>query len=53
MPEIRTTMQPDVVIDVSDIEAADLRAQGLIYDPPAEQSAGSDKDSAKAGKDEK
>ena len=35
MPEVRTTMQPDVPLEVSEIEAADLRAQGLLVEPKA------------------
>ena len=43
MPKVRTTMQPDVELDVSDIEAADLRAQGLIVaDKPAKGAKGVD-----------
>ncbi|MFE1849853.1 hypothetical protein ACFYOF_06245 [Streptomyces sp. NPDC007148] len=32
MPKIRTTMRPDQEIEVDDIEAADLSAQGLLVD---------------------
>lgn len=39
MPEVRTTMQPDVPLEVSEIEAADLRAQGLLVEPKAPKGA--------------
>lgn len=35
MPEVRTRMQPDVVIDVTAEEAAVLAAGGLLADVPA------------------
>jgi hypothetical protein len=40
MPTVRTTMRPDLSIEVGDVEYADLKAQGLIVDdtpivPPA------------------
>lgn len=35
MPRVRTTMRPDQPIEVDDVEAADLRALGLLVDEPA------------------
>lgn len=36
MPTVRTTMQPHVVLDVSDAEYTDLKRQGvLLEDQPA------------------
>ncbi|MFF7130399.1 hypothetical protein [Streptomyces sp. NPDC008240] len=32
MPIVRTTMRPDQPIEVDDIEAADLKAQGLLVE---------------------
>jgi hypothetical protein len=36
VPTVRTTMQPDVELDVSDAEYTDLKRQGLLVeDQPA------------------
>lgn len=32
--KIRTTMRPDVEVEVSDADYLDLHRQGLIFDPP-------------------
>lgn len=34
MPKIRTTMRPDVEVEVSDSDYLDLYRQGLLVDPP-------------------
>lgn len=51
MPQVRTRMQPDVVMDVSEEEAAVLAAQGLLADEPepaAEASTGTAPKASKA-----
>ena len=35
MPTIRTTMQPDVDVDVNEAELLDLRRQGLLIAAPS------------------
>ena len=35
MPIVRTTMRPDQPIEVGDVEAADLKAMGLLVAEPA------------------
>lgn len=35
MPTIRTTMQPDVEVEVSDAELLDLERQGLLVAAPS------------------
>lgn len=36
MPTVRTTIQPDVELEVSDTEYTDLKRQGLLLEnPPA------------------
>jgi hypothetical protein len=35
MPKVRTTMQPDVEIEVGDAEYLDLKRQGLLVEEPA------------------
>ena len=47
MPKIRTTMRPDVELDVTDEEAADLAAQGVLA--PAETAGDGTKTPAAAG----
>ncbi len=35
MPKLRTTIEPEKELDVSDVEAADLRALGLVLETKA------------------
>lgn len=35
MPTVRTTIQPDVELEVSDAEYTDLKRQGLLIEDPA------------------
>lgn len=35
MPTVRTTIQPDKFIEVSDTEYVDLKRQGLLIEDPA------------------
>jgi len=37
MPKIRTTMRPDLVLDVDDAEYIDLQRQGLLVEETAEE----------------
>jgi len=39
MPTVRTTLQPDKTIEVGDVEYAQLKADGLLVDDPAPDSA--------------
>lgn len=36
MPTVRTTMRPDLELDVDPIEYLDLKRQGLLVEPAAE-----------------
>lgn len=39
MPTVRTTIQPDVELEVSDTEYVDLKRQGLLIEDPAPAAA--------------
>lgn len=52
MPVVRTTIQPDTELEVSEQEATDLRRQGLLVEDeaPAEQPAKADTPTRSGGK---
>jgi hypothetical protein len=39
VPTVRTTIQPDVDLEVSDTEYVDLKRQGLLVEAPAPAAA--------------